>query len=191
MLSTCFRGLCGLTVRTSQSWKLGLRETTDVQGLTVYTLAPVQSLHISSVPFTNLQCGLGPELSPLCLSFLFCKVRVGVGQILSQRAILAPSSRILPSSDTCFSGHTDFPGPPCCCVISSRSSHPHCGPSPVWLEAEGRRNALEPGSHALIKIHLLPLHPLLPSGPLHGSVCFLRFVLFICSLFRNIPVKHL
>lgn len=73
-----------------------------------------------------------------------------------QKAILEPSSRILPLSDTLILGEHILPWSsllPCC-------SHPHCRPSPALLEeAEGRGNALEPRSHKLIKIHLLPLTP--------------------------------
>ena len=76
----------------------------------------------------------------------------------SQRATLAPSSRILPSPDTCCSGQRHFLSLllPCC---AQQEHHPSSKPSPAWLEAGGRRNILEPRDHKQTRIHLVPLTP--------------------------------
>lgn len=146
-------------------------------------------LHPKPLPFL---CPSPTCPSPTCTMALPASVSSSVTQgcnLDRSSALKGYFSPIL--EHPCFLGHTQFPGLPCCCLLSSRNGHPSCRSSRAWLEAEGRRNALESGRHELTRIHLLPVASTAHPWASDCSVCLPKFVPFMCSMFRNNFLKKI
>lgn len=130
-----FPGLCGVTVPTSQVRKLGLKDVLDGQS---YLDSIWHSLNL----FVQVQS--------LCFFFRCVPLPFTKFTVWPWTSVFSSVPQF-PFLESKWVGWIDAQSQKT--ILAS----PSCRPSPAWVETKGKRNALEPGNHKLIRIHLLPL----------------------------------